>query len=243
MLVAKLASSDTDEKTRVLPLEDDIFAFRLIDKKILDFELELFATKWFDYRQLTGVQATKVYIEAYAEAYKEVYARELDYERAPFVKPVDYEKLMGRLAEGEAKAKKSYKGFWRGRQVADALGMPYRIYIDLAFTARMRRWKQRFLPQPWHLYHEYDVEKIQLKWIEQQETILFTSEDPAYLVQNYRGAAHQNDYHEWLITQAMARSNPASYLARFIDEHQLQLEKVQHRVPDDIYERVEALIS
>lgn len=243
MLVAKYSSSSADDTTRSVPLEDDILAFMYVSDKLLPFELELFATKWFDYRMLTGVQATKLYIEAYGAVYKDVYARELDYERAQYVKPLDYDRLMGKLREADPKAKKVYTGCWRGRQVADALGMPYAVYIDMAFSCRMRRWKQRHLPQPSHLFHEYDVEKIQTRWADQQETILYTSEHPAYMVQNYAGIAYQNDYHEWLFKQAMHRSNPATFLARFIENNQLQLEKVESRVPEEIYQQVEALIS
>src|SRR5690606_30212670 len=53
---------------RVSPIEDDILAYTLVtDKKLLDFELELFATKWFDYRELTPLQATRLYIQAFVD--------------------------------------------------------------------------------------------------------------------------------------------------------------------------------
>lgn len=240
MLTANF-SSDT-LAPRNVPLEDDWLTFVHTSKDSLEFELGLFATKWFDYRHLTGVEATKLYIEAYGKVYKDIYAREIDYERAKHVKPFDVERILAGLANGDPKARRIWKGCWRGRQVADFLGMPYDVYIDMAFTFRMRRWNQRHMPQPQHLFHEFDVEKIQAKWEELQQSTLYTSEHPAYAVENYLGAAHQNDYHEWLIKQAMHRSNPPYFLHRFIRAGQLTVEKVKARIDEAIFERLEVLL-
>lgn len=242
MLTAKLASNDAD-LPREVPFEDDWLTYLHTDAKSLEWELGLYATKWFDYRMMTGVEATKAYIEAYGQVYRDIYARELDRDRAEHIKPLDIDKIMGGLLEDVSKAKKLWKGLWRGRQIADALGMPYGVYIEMAFTFRMRHWNQRHMPQPWHLFHEYDVEKIQAKWEELQQTTLYTSDHPAYMVQNYAGISHQNDYHEWLFAQAMHRSNPAYFLHRFIDNDQLMFEKVESRMPPEITEQVAALLQ
>ncbi|WP_326894423.1 hypothetical protein U8P73_36690 (plasmid) [Rhizobium beringeri] len=129
--------------------------------------------KWFDYRHMTLLQATHKYMEVYGDIYRRIFAREFDRERAEHIRPLNFDTILGALRpDGQVdtkkvtKAKKQLVGCWRGRQVADMLGCPYEVYIDLAFTYRMRRWKQNNMPQPLHLYHEYDVEKIADRWEE-----------------------------------------------------------------------------
>lgn len=232
--------SSTDDFIRGLPVDDDQIALSYIaDEKILDFELGLFATKWFDYRHLTPVQATRRFIQDYGVVYKDIYAREMDRERAEHVKPYDLDRLLAGLAENDPKWKKVFKACWKARQVADALGMPYSIYLEWAFTYRMRRWQQAYLPQPQHLYQEYDVEKIQEKWEELQGSIIFLSDHPAYLIQNYDNIAYQNDHHEWLFKQANLRADPYYHLARFIDQDLLPVDKVRARLEPYLFERVE----
>ncbi|MBA8881754.1 hypothetical protein [Phyllobacterium myrsinacearum] len=220
------------------PLEDDILVWHIVGKPLLEHELELFASKWFDYRELTPLAATRRYIDVYGEIYKRHFAENLDSRAAQYVKPLTVEKVFDGLAQGLRKYKRWFIGFWRGRQVADALGMPYHLYIDLALKFRMRYWNQRHLPQPEHLFGELDVEKIQKRWEEMQSTRLYLSDEPAYIMQNYRGIGHQDDYHEWLMKQAGLRSNPPEFLARFVNDDLLPLEKIENRYDDFMVERV-----
>lgn len=192
--------------------------------------------KWFDYRHMTPLQATIAYMEAYAVVYKRIYAREFDRERAEFINPLHVDNILAALRPGGqadpkkvTKAKKQLVGCWRGRQIADRLTIPYDVYIDLAFTFRMRRWQQTNMPQPQQLYHMITVEKIAERWEELQASRLYLAEHSAYMVQNYQGLPQQDSYHEWLFKQAKLRSNPAEAIARFIDENLLPLEKVRAR--------------
>lgn len=223
---------------RVSPLSDDILTHDFVPKPLMKHELELYATKWFDYRELTPVQATRRYIDVYGDIYRRHFSTNVDSKIAQYIKPITIERIWKGLGEGNRRTRREFTGCWRGRQVADALGMPYHIYIDLALTYRLRFWKQRNLPQPFHLYGEWDVEKIQGKWEEMQATRLYLSEEPAYIAQNYRGVAHQKDYHEWLMKQAFLRSNPPAFLARFINDDILPLDKVEARYDADTLERV-----
>jgi len=247
MLVSE--ESWSDDAVRMLPIEDD----RVQNDfgKFHKFERDLFTTKWFDYRCMTPTQATDTYMREYARVYQHIYGRELDFERAEHIQIPDMQTLITRIrsaARTSDKKKHNYwkaelSGYWRGRQVADAIGVPYGVYIDLAFTFRMRRWPRDHMPRPYQLYHEYDVEKIQARWEEMQQSQLFTSEHPAYLVQNYQGIALQNDYHEWLLKQALARSNPSVYLARFVNEDQLPLDKIEARIAPEMLEEVERYLN
>ncbi|MDE4297071.1 hypothetical protein PXK56_17940 [Phaeobacter gallaeciensis] len=233
---------DLDED-RVWSLDDDMMVQMHIPKKIQAFDPDLFTTKWFDYRRMTPLQATSAYIKAYAEIARDIYARDIDYERAKHIKLATVTDLFAALGRNEAKAKRKLTGFWRGRQVADALCMPYKIYIEHAFTYRMRRWQRAYLPQPEHLYHEYDVEKIQELWEELQTGRLYLPEDPAYLVQNYQNIPYQNDFHEWLFKQARLRNDEAYTLAQLINDDLMPIDKVANRVEPQIYERVETYLQ
>lgn len=226
---------------RESPIDDDMLAYRFVtDKRLLDFELELFATKWFDYRELTPLQATRLYIEAFVQKYREHYRVNFDAIAGKYVTPISIEKIWKGMREQNLsrRDKANFVGCWRGRQCADALGMPYDVYVDLALTARLNYWNRRNMPQPTHLYSEMVVEKVQERWEELQARKLYLSDRPAYLVQNYAGIAHQDDYHEWLMKQAGLRSNPAEFLACFVNEDVLPLEKVESRYDEHMLERI-----
>jgi len=221
------------------PLESDYCVQAFISKKMQDFDFDLFTSKWFDYRHLTPLDATLAYIDAYGPIYRRVFAREIDKERADNLNLIDSEKAKKALIANDSKFKRNLAGFWRGRQVADALGMPYDTYISLAIDYRMRNWNRSHLPRPEHLYHEWDVEKVQNRWAEIQRSNLLVSDHPAYLVENFIGTAPQNDYHEWLFNQASLRQNRPITLARFVSEGRLPIDKVRARVSAEDFERVE----
>lgn len=230
------------EMPRESPVEDDILMFGEIRQDILGLEPGLYASKWFDYRHMTPIQATKTYIEHYGRIYREVYAEMLDRASAEHIRVITVDSVMnGLLAEDpktRKKSKKNLTGCWRGRQVADILGMPYDLYIQHAFAYRLRFWNQRYLPQPQHLYGEFDVEKIQERWQDEQAASLFVAQHPAYLIQNYVGAAHQDDHHEWLFRQAELRTDSAWHLARFVQDDMLPIEKLDFRFAPEIVSQV-----
>lgn len=241
MQIGNAYSTELDAP-RCPTLESDFYS-TIIPRDYADWDAELFKTKWFDYRMMTPLQATKAYMEAYQIAYRRVYAREFDRERAEHIKPIDFDKLRLGISKGKTIDKTKFVGLWHGRQIADALGMPYLEYIELTMGFRMRRWKQNYMPQPQHLYHEYDVEKTQDRWEELKLGRLHLAEHHCYLVQNYQNIPHQNDYHEYLFTMAEKRSNPAMILAQCIENDQLQVEKVLNRIGDEQFKRVEYYLS
>jgi hypothetical protein len=247
MTFISAAFSTEIDAERVLTTENDYITNEYIAVKFQEFDKGLFQTKWFDYRHMTNLQATKAYIEAYGAVYRRHYAQEFDRERAEHVRVLDFNQMMGALRgddkKSATKAKSRFVGCWRGRQIADALGMPYDSYIDLAIGYRMRRWKQGYMPQPQHLYHEYDVEKIQARWEEMQTGRIYVAEHPAYLVQNYQGIAHQDDYHEWLFKQAQLRRNPGETLARFINDDQMPYEKAMARSDEYTAEMIKRYLN
>lgn len=232
------------EAERCPTFENDYIMSNYIKKEWQDWDgpsADGWKLKWFDYRHMTPLQATIAYMEAYGGVYKRIYAREFDREKAEFINPINIDGILAALRPGGqsdakkvTKAKKQLIGCWRGRQIADRLTIPYDIYIDLAFTFRMRRWQQNNMPQPQQLYHMITVEKIAERWEELQASRLYLAEHSCYLVQNYQDLPQQNAYHEWIFTQAKKRQNPAEFLARMIEEHVLPLDKVRLRNDSDL---------
>lgn len=224
---------------RVSPLESDLIAMKFSPKSLMHLEAELFGTKWFDYRMMTVYDATILYANTFNDIYRRIFAVEFDRSRAQHVVGVSIGKMLEGLKSGDSHAKKRFSGLWRGRQVADALGMPYSEYIDMAMRRRLRFWKRGNLPRPDQIYGQLDVEWVQSKWQEAQAAKLYLAEHPAYEMRNYAGLAHQNDYHEWLFAQANYRANPFYQLAQFVNEGRLPIEKVRARVDADLIDRVE----
>jgi hypothetical protein len=211
-------------------------AFKFISQERLDNELDLYSTKWFDYRQLTPMGATRRYIDCYGAIYRSFFKESVDSRAAQYIKPISLDGIMTGLEKGDARARRAFVGCWHGRQCADYMTMPYETYISLAFKARLDYWQQRHLPQPFHLYSRMVVEKVLARWTELREGKMHLSEDPAYLVQNYAGIQHQDDYHEWLFSEAKHRSNPAAVIAGLVNDDVLPWDKVEARCDADMLE-------
>lgn len=233
------SSGNADE--RCSPLEDDIVAHKFIqNQQTLQFETDLFATKWFDYRHITPLQATRLYIQAYEDVYRRHYAQNIDKNVAKHVRVMTIEDVFNGLQAPQSstykKAKLHFTSYWHGRQMADLLGIPYEIYLDLAFEYRLRYWNRPYMPQPQHLYSDMIVDRIQQRWPELQAARLYTSDHPAYLMENYQNLPQQNDYHEWLLKQAGLRANPGELLGRLVNDDALPVEKVKSRVEQGVFD-------
>lgn len=244
------------------PIEDDQFTQLYVSKDLIANELDLYGNKWFDYRQLTPLQATRIYIDRYLAVYRKHFATNFDKHVSKFVTPFSIESIMKGLEESQLpepphltagqkkdrdkrirKAKTALIGCWRGRQVADYLCMPYEVYIDLAMTYRLNFWNRSNMPMPTHLYLDWIVEKVVERWEELQTRKLYVSDDPAFLIQNFRGLGYQKDYHEWLFGQAGKRSNPPMFLAQFVNDEQLPMEAIELRCDEFTIERVNRHIN
>jgi len=235
----------------VLSAISDYYLLAYINKQFVNWEIELFTTKWFDYRHLSPLHATIHYMRAYEKVFKRLYATHINHEVASYIKLTNIRTLARNMAlpklnrlenrspttseikaeQKRVNARSSFSAYWRGRQIADALGMPYEVYIDLVATKRLRFWgKNPRLPRPMQLYRDVEVEYAQETWEGMQESRLYLAEHPAYFNQNFQNLPQQNDYHEWLFKQAELRSDPPRFLARFVHEERLPFEKVENRL-------------
>lgn len=209
---------------------DAIMAHR--NKDWVEIERALFSGKWFDYRFMHPVHATCIYAHEFAKAYRRYYRMAVDHRRAEHVRI---------FKDGDWTQAKpnTIAGLWRGRQVADAAGMPYAVYLDQAFDLALRYWKQDHLPRPQQLYSDLITDRIGERWENLQEGILYVSTHPNFHNEFYRGLKAQDDHHEWLMAQAMKRGNMAWLLNRMVYDQQLLPEdKVRARFGEDMLSRV-----
>lgn len=170
------------------------------DKPHYDTERQLFETKWFDYRFMHATTATYLYAQRYREVFKVIYARHIDRKAAPYVKGLKAEDMFDSKAG-------QLKGLWRGRMIADMLGMPYEVFIELALERAMR-WKRAggHLPQPCHLYSDEIVNHVHAAWEERIRGRMMLAEDPRYRLDRFAGTPAQLAHQNWVCDLLRLRS-------------------------------------
>jgi hypothetical protein len=199
-----------------------------------DFEVSLMHSKWFDYRQLTPVQATYLFASHYVDTYRLKYRKHVDHAAAEYVKPLKNQDLF-------KCPPMTISGLWRARQHADALGMPYQEYVFDAFTRAMDVQRQ-YLPKPTHLYTDKVIGYVQNKWEERQRSRLYVAESDLYTNENYLGLRAQNDHHEWLFRQAEIRPNRALALADLVyRQRKLPEEKLKVRYEPEFIAEIQSI--
>lgn len=236
----------TEADDRILSVEEESYAVMMIPKAIRDNDKALFTSKWFDYRFMTPFEATMQYMRDYETIGRRIYRREIDMHRSTEIKFLTPERLT-RVLRGEEVLKKSkmtslkskLTGYWRGRQVADALCMPYPVYLEEAITLRMRAWQRTYLPRPEMLYEMGMVERIQNRWLELRTSRNHFPDHHAFMIQNYQNLPVQNDFHEYLFEQSGLGGDRFFQLASFIENGLIPYEKVQSRLSEEEFQRVQ----
>jgi hypothetical protein len=246
-----------DEAARIM------FGNRWIKSDWLAVEAALYRGKWFDYRYLNPVQATYLYAHEFVKAYKQAYSVNIDTGTAQFIKPLNVEKMFVLPEQKQDETDKAFRkrlsshkmrtvGIWRGRMVADAMGIPYPVYLELAFHWSLRYWQQRHLPRPQQLYSDLVVDRATIAWEERQQAEFYYSALPQYKNGAYLEATriladadidssvlhNQNQHHEWIFAQCENRVNGHEILAQMVFHDQvLPLEKVKARLDEHGFER------
>lgn len=215
-------------------IEADRLADEFIRPEWLDIERILLTGKWFEYRFLSPTAATYLFAHEFTKAYRYAFQRNIDTERGQYVKP---------LPDDLFKAKQvKINGIWRARQIADAMGMPYAVYLERAYHWGTRFWRQRYLPQPHQIFSDLITNHTAIDWDEYQRNRLYYSTLPQYRTQSYdERVVALNAHHEYLFAQIASRGNQPSLIARFIDEDLLPLAKIDSRLGHDVCQSALAL--
>lgn len=214
-----------------MSIEDyDFMTATMVGNDRLKHEKVLFQSKWFDYRFMHPYQATLKYAEEYTPAFRYHYCRAFGYEKGKYFRP-----LKKSFAELD---KAVLTGLWRGRQVADAIGMPYKEFITVAFEKRLRHWKQRYMPRPFHLYGEQQTELVVDRWDEMCRSKLYRSRMPELHNDNYDNLPIQNDHHDWLFEQVDHMASGETTLKNLVVDGWMPIEKIKSRYGQDKYNAV-----
>lgn len=220
---------------------DDILSMSVGDRS--SYDVQLFATKWWDYKFITSAEATFLYVDAFGRQARRIYSRDIDSTRAQYIKVITGDALKERLLKDETQAKRAFSSFWRGRQVADALGMPYDDYIWTALDMRMKYWNgvkvvdakgrtRTKTPTPNQLYSEMIVEKVVERWNELQDARIYYSDHSAYLPCNYVGTDFQRGYYAYLVTRAEKSTMTNVILGGMIANGQISREYLIEVLPE-----------
>ena len=146
--------------TEVQRFSDAIKTMQLIKQNDLFPEQELSFTKWFGYRFMSPLAATRHFARVYKEKLKLYVRRYQDVETAEHVRglaPDIFFKPSGDLTQ-----------LWKARQRADRLGLPYELLIEFGFEFASRRtW--RHAPRPIQLFGS---DKSKIAWLTELEKFL-----------------------------------------------------------------------
>jgi len=192
----------------------DELAFGAISPGQLKFEVPLFGAKWYDYRQMHPTEATYLFAACLVDAYRAAYKRNIDATRAEHVKVLkDRDLFKNKPALISA--------IWRCRQSADAMGIPYELYLALAYEYATKFWHMQHLPRPSQLYNGRIVDPMAAHWEQRQEQIFYEPESPHYLNDNYVGSAAQDQHHERLLGMISKRGDKAALIGKFVYAKQM----------------------
>ena len=209
---------------------EELLTHTFIKKKSLQHETALFQTKWWDYRFMSPFEATMSFIDTFGIEARKIYARDIDFERAEYIKVSNATTIREGLEKNDDKVKRYFSGFWRGRQVADAIGIPYATYISHAMSERLRAWQRAYLPNPTQIYRDFEVSKVVARWDEMKASRIHFAEHHAYLAQNFRGMPDQVRYHDYLLEEAGKRlMHFDTLLADFVRDDRIPIEVIADR--------------
>lgn len=220
----------------------DLLAHKFIRKEWLAIEVPLAHGKWFDYRFMNPVAATYLFAHEYKKVYRDAYRRNIDTLVGDYIKPLPDDLFRPKRETPHTRAVIAW--IWRARQVADAMGMPYDIYLQRAYHWLTRYWRRGHLPQPSHLYTDLVTDRTAIDWDEYQRAHLYYSKLPAFKSAEFDVRVKaQTDHHAWLFSQASLRGNSSEIFAHLIGEELLLAQDVRSRLGPEVYQRALALTA
>jgi hypothetical protein len=198
-----------------------------ISESLSKKEPSLFESKWWDYKFFHPTQSTYLFAECYRQAVKDSIRRRVDLAMSR----VEY----GMPREDLFACKKTFiTGMWKGRQEADAHGIPYETWCSFAIIyAEKNLWLR--VPQPNQLYakkinpeHEHFkipmVDFIKNKWADKNAGLVVCAKSQEYRTQAWVGNSHQKDHFVSLKKQVRESRNKAMVVHDLIYEKGLLTE-------------------
>jgi len=148
-LIAARATADPEQKR----LRVDSLVRTWIDNDTLLVEPDLRDLMWVQYRYMSPLERTELFTQEYIAAYRRAHARYCgDADTAAKKQPVD--EVFVRNDMGDMNC------LWYARATADALGVPYDMYLDAVMDGKLRNGKWIEPPLPNQLYARVDPARL-----------------------------------------------------------------------------------
>lgn len=184
---------------------DNIEAMRLIMPDVLEVEREIAHEKWFAYRFMSPLAATKLFVSLYRQRFRRFIEQHRDREQ-------------GRRSVGLSfslfdDAGPQLTRVWKARQHADRHGLPYDLLIDFGFEFAGRR-KWHHAPTPDQMFGSKGsvdewTRKFEAFAVENLPLIVDGMSALApYQTEHYRGLNDQDEFRRFLLTHMSAPGKP-----------------------------------
>lgn len=195
----------------------DKFAIRKIDQDALVQDVDLFDTKWWDYRTMHPTQATLYFHHVFktiAPTYVSKYV-DMDVAKGYEIGITRNDLRLSKLA--------TIRAFWKARQIADAIGVPYDVYIKVALQhfydnyrmfATTKSGKQN-LPYPSQMASAMITEKVIKEWEAIKSSPGFSRLPESDLILG-QDIWFRDDMEKSIINQFKSKSNPRTHVANAI---------------------------
>ncbi len=177
-------------------IESNWICVKSMSRRDLERERKLHQSKWFDYRFISPMEATHLFRVAYSEIHQRYHG---------FIFSTEEAKTRTGVRAGVAfQGKTELTSFWRARQAADLYGLPYAVFIEVAFEQLTRGGWQR-LPHPNQLYAERNLQRIYIAaaayWQEFQQSSFDRSFShlPEYRTDSYHDFPAQVAHRAWVV--------------------------------------------
>lgn len=189
-------------------LDDIIEAMRLVMPDVLERERQIADKKWFGYRFMSPLAATKHFAELYSKWFKAYIRFNRDREEAELRQGLGH-KIFQR-------PNRSLTELWHARQRADEFGFPYELLIEFGFDfARKGGWKNP--PRPMQLFGSSGSDiawPLEMrKFLDNQLPLVVDGfgDLPQYRVENYQHMSVQDEFRAYLADHLGASTKPWAF--------------------------------
>lgn len=217
-------------------LQDLATARSLIAPELLAREPGLLTQKWFDYRFLSPLEATRQFGAAYRAGVKQYARRHLGLDLASRVEGVN--------VNLPSTPTSMFTQLWTARQRADEFCLPYEELIDFSFAFAARK-QRKMAPTPMQLFPN---PKTEFAWHVEFNKLLmnrppFALEPgaslPQYHIEHDRGLPAQEEFRGALIWAASdSTRRPSDLVVRYhLVQPQLSRSIISDLIPEDMREQ------
>lgn len=196
-----------------------------IPEELRGSEIELYSSKWFDYRGLHPVKATYFFAHCFDVGYRRAYAATRDFETSKTIKPfmVDDPFRSGDII-----------GLWRARQTCDNIGVSYEFYVSHALKVCYEGGWRR-IPRPNQIYSDAMIDEVVAAWESHCKDILQIVQD--------KSLYGSQQVSEWYINQLKKRPSPEYTASKLLRVGILTAEQITEGLDASVAKRAIRLSS